>query len=118
ILGAMTDGVWICNQAGLIVAVNDFGLRMFRLRRSDVVDQPVAVLAHLFEIGRGERRRLGLRVALQGETMHGECDVWLRRGGNDLTIDIRSAPIRDDSGTLIGAVAVVRDLTETKTMDR
>lgn len=117
-LGAMTDGVWLCNQAGVIVSANDAGLQMFGLRRSDVVDQPVAVLADLFEVGRGERRRFGLRLALQGETMHAECDVSLRHNGDSLTVDIRSTPIRDDTGAVIGAVAVVRDLTEAKTMDR
>jgi PAS domain S-box-containing protein len=117
-LAAMTDGVWICDRSGMIVSVNDAGLHMFGLERSDVVDQPVSVLADLLEVGRGERRRLGLRLALQGETIHAECDVCPHSTNADLTVDIRTTPIRDEMGSVIGAVAVIRDITESKVMER
>lgn len=117
-LGAMADGVWICNRAGIVVSVNDAGLHMFGLRRSDIVDQPVAVLGDLFEVGPGEHRRLGLTFALQGETVHSECNMRLHHTGDNLIVDVRSTPIRDDTGAVIGAVAVVRDVTEAKAMDR
>lgn len=117
-LGSMTDGVWMCNQDGALVSVNDAGLAMFGLRRSDVVGKPLSVLASLFDIGRGERRRLGLRQALQGESMHTECDVHFRNSVDVLTVDIRAMPIRDEQNVVIGAVAVVRDVTEAKLMER
>jgi PAS domain S-box-containing protein len=117
-LGAMADGVWICNQAGVLISVNDAGLEMFGLQRSEVTGQLLAVLARLFRIGRDECRRLGLDLALQGETIHAECDVSLRGNTGDLTVDIRAAPIRDEGDGIIGAVAVVRNITDAKNTDR
>ena len=117
-LGGMADGVWICNQAGVLISVNDAGLEMFGLQRSEVAGQPLAVLTRLFRIGRGECRRLGLGLALQGETIHAECDVSLRSNTDDLTVDIRAAPIRDEGEGIIGAVAVVRNITDAKNTDR
>ena len=117
-VGSMTDGVWMCNQDGALVSVNAAGLAMFGLRRSEVVGKPLSVLASLFDIGRGERRRLGLRQALQGESMHTECEIQFPNSADVLTVDIRATPVRDEQNAVIGAVAVVRDITEAKLLDR
>lgn len=115
-IGAMADGVWLCDRDGKIVTVNDAGLRMFCLSQENVIGKPLATLSDLFGISRGERRRLGLRVALQGHKVHEECNILLAKGGTRI-VDIYANPLRDEEGRITGAVAVVRDITETRAME-
>ncbi|MDQ5851871.1 MAG: PAS domain-containing protein, partial [Chloroflexota bacterium] len=117
-IAAMADGVWIANESGLIVTVNDAGLHMFGLRRDEVVGQPVEALPHLVAVCRGERRHLGLRLALGGASIREECDVQLPDAAGQVTVDISATPVRNEAGAVVGAVAVVRDITQAKAMAR
>jgi PAS domain S-box-containing protein len=114
---SLSDGVWICDKNGVLVSVNDAGLTMFGLRRADVIGVELLQLPQFYDVKRGERRRLGLRVALMGEHLHSECDIVLPNSNQRLTIEVRAAPVRD-GGEIIGAVSVVRDITEAQAMAR
>ena len=117
-IGAMADGVWMCDSNGRIITINDAALHMFGLEREYVVGQSVEQLERLSVICHGERPHLGLKLALRGETVYAECGVELPRAAKELIVDICATPIADVSGAIVGAVAVVRDITDAKAMDR
>lgn len=118
-LGAMTDGVWAVDRNGRVLTVNDAALAMFRAenRREQLVslDQIVA----LFSPHCAQRNVvLGLRAALAGHSV--QTDLVLEPADPEqppLTIAVNAAPIYD-AGQLIGAVTVVRDVTEQKAIER
>ncbi len=115
-IGAMTDGVWMCDHTGCIIMLNDAATRMFGLHREDFIGQPIEMLSQI--ICRGDRPHLGLRSALRGEMVHAECTVQLRGVPTELAVDICATPIVDDNRTITGAVTVVRDISRAKAMDR
>jgi PAS domain S-box-containing protein len=116
-IGAMTDGVWMCDATGRLIQVNDAGLRMFGLREEDVAGATIDVLANRV-LCRSERPHLGLRTALRGQTVRQECDVDVEGVPANLIVELCATPILDGRGAITGAVAVVRDITRTKAMDR
>lgn len=112
---AMSDGVWMCDRAGTLVAVNDAGLRMLGIDRAATVGQSIDLLARL--VCPAERPHLGLRAALAGEAVRTECQVQVRNQ-QPRVVDISATPIYDDAHEISGAVTVVRDITRAKEMDR
>jgi PAS domain S-box-containing protein len=116
-IGAMADGVWMCDATGRLIEVNDAGLRMFGLRKEDVVGASIDVLSNRI-ICRSERPHLGLRTALSGQTIRQECDVDVDGVPPDLIVELCATPILDAQGAITGAVTVVRDITRAKAMDR
>ena len=115
-IGAMSDGVCMCDQTGRIITVNDTALQIFRLCREELIGHSIAILSDV--ICRGDRPHLGLQAALHGETVHVECGVQVRDVPDELVVDICATPIQDGNGTIKGAVTVVRDMTRAKAMDR
>lgn len=115
---SLSDGVWICDKQGIIISINDAALHMFTLKRETVIGTQLSDLQRFYEVVRGERRRLGLRVALQGEHMHTECEIVVPHRTQHLIVDIRAAPVHDEHSNVIGAVSVVRDITQAHAMAR
>jgi two-component system phosphate regulon sensor histidine kinase PhoR len=115
-IGAMSDGVWMCDQTGRIITVNDAALKIFPLCREKLIGHSIEILSDL--ICRGDRPHLGLRAALHGETVHVECTIQVRDVSDELVVDICATPIQNADGTIKGAVTVVRDITRAKAMDR
>lgn len=107
ILQSMTDGVVAVNNHGVIVAFNREAERILEVSQSQV-------------IGRNVRKVLQLRDASGKQLSPAIYD--LRKGSvtgtvANLSSNVRrpvvvtSAPIEDESGEVLGAVAVLRDLT-------
>jgi len=128
VLEAMTDGVIVCNHYGVLLLVNPAGKRMletdqvrllpgqYHLSRfvSDfqvraVNDQPLAVAD------------FPLMQALRGETVH-DVVVLLRRpdNGHEWQAHISASPVRERvaGAPVIGAVAVMVDVTQARALDQ
>ncbi|HEX2178642.1 MAG TPA: ATP-binding protein [Actinomycetota bacterium] len=107
ILQSMTDGVVAVNNHGVIVAFNREAERILEVSQSQV-------------IGRNVRKVLQLRDASGKQLSPAIYD--LQKGSVTGTVAnlssnlrrpvvVTSAPIEDESGEVLGAVAVLRDLT-------
>lgn len=120
ILGSMTDALWVYDSAGNVIDVNPAAVGMFGLAsRGDAI-------AH------GSLRQLQLRYpdgrtippeempyarALRGETVPDYLAVARNLiSGRDLDLSIAVAPI--ESGGVVGAVLVMRDITGLQELDR
>lgn len=120
IIGSMTDALWVYDAAHNVIDVNPAALAMFGLAsRSDAV-------AH------GSLRQLQLRYsdgrpippedlpharALRGEVVPDYIAVARHLiTGRDIDLSIAAAPIQ--SGGVVGAVLVMRDITALQELDR
>ena len=120
ILGSMTDGLWVYDANGEVVDVNQAALNMFGLAsRADAIENGSFIRLHLRD---SEGRPIAhadmpYARALAGETV----PDYLAMGkhlitGRDVDLSIAAAPI--ESGGIVGAVLVIRDIMALQELDR
>lgn len=117
IVEGIADEVWMCDAQGRMSLLNlasltAIGLDMFRDRSVEEVYQEVDIFYTDGEPRPPEQAPL-LR-SLQGEVVRGEEIMRHRGTGKSRYRQFSSAPTRDADGTITGAVAIVRDITDQK----
>ena len=118
VLKSINDEVWFVDAEGQITLVNDSVLREFG--QADVEGLGVEGLVKSLLILRpdGTARPYHdapLTRALAGEVLVGEDElIQTPRTGELRHREVNAAPVRNQSGRIIGAVAVVRDITQHK----
>ncbi len=118
-LAAIASGVIIYDTSGAIVRVNE-AVRE-RIGRMSIPLDPAHFERRLeaFGILRADGTPLSLEAApycraLHGETVQGEEVMVTRPGHEPLWVDISASPIRDSSGVIVGAIAILTDITRRK----
>jgi PAS domain S-box-containing protein len=121
-VSAMADAVTVCDADGTLRLVNRAALATYGV-------ESVAELARMPV----PRERIQLRYtdgttvpaeerpltrALAGETLQGDYTLFHHGLGRDIHCRTNAAPVRDTSGTIIGAVAVETDITTLIEVDR
>jgi two-component system, OmpR family, sensor histidine kinase VicK len=124
ILDNMVEGVLVANTEGRITMVNEAAVRMLGMESREDALVEIAELDSLLQswVSSGQDKRAGcqsLSGALAGEVTITEGSVvYHRRTGREVHLRTNAAPIRDQSGEILGAVAVARDVTELSEIDR
>ena len=124
---ALTDGVVVYSPDGTIADMNAAARRIFRL----VTDASFENLSlderpRQFEIYDGEGHVLvpekwPVSRVLAGEVLTGGAsqDVVFRgRNGVEVWLNVSGAPIQDETGAIVGAVVVDRDVTDRRQLER
>jgi PAS domain S-box-containing protein len=118
LVNSITDEVWLTDTEGRFTLANPAALREFNL--SEGKEPDIEALARSLEVFRpdGTPRPLDeappLR-ALTGEIVRNQEEmVRTPLNGEIRYRQVNSAPVRDTTGKIIGAVSVVRDVTESK----
>ncbi len=129
ILDTVTDGVALFDAEGQLVRTNAAGMRLFGLgeRRSEDAGQSSQVeRAQLLGL-RDEQGELfteeswPLSRLLRGEALTGEHSFDVIRqhpDGREAYLNIEGVPMRDAEGQIVGAVAVARDVSERRRLER
>lgn len=119
-LAAMADGVWTCDETGRLLMVNAAALEMFGLDSTALQLETLADIVELFAPETPQRELcLGLPAALEGRTLRRELMLITARPDSALlTVMVTATPMRDTIGQVIGAVAVVHNVTQQKVMER
>ena len=118
LLESMPEAVFIFDPAGRLVEVNSAALRFTGLRREDLMDYPARQLLRLMaaqsEDGRPvETTSLVITRALRGEAVLNERRVFLPPPEhNRIETVVSASPMRGPEGEIIGALVMVRDVTE------
>jgi PAS domain S-box-containing protein len=118
LLESMPEAVFIFDPAGRLVEVNSPAAAFTGLRREDLLNYPLMRLArHLAaqsDDGRPvEFAQLAVTRALRGEPVLSERRVFLPPPEhNRVEAMVSASPMRGPEGAIIGALVVVRDVTE------
>jgi PAS domain S-box-containing protein len=119
ILGSLPVAVWMVDAGGMVVAADAKAERLQRPSESEG-SGPVTIddLGPDDPVFRTDgspfpHEELPLARALRGETVTQEELVWRVRG-ETRTVTINAVPLADAAGTIVGAVAVVQDVTPRK----
>ena len=117
LIEGIADEVWACDAEGKMSMANlatktAMGLEEFTGRSLNEVLQEVDILRIDGSVRPGDEAPL-LR-SLKGEVVRGEEIMRHRQSGTVRVRQYSSAPVRDAEGTVIGAVAILRDVTEAK----
>ena len=123
IINAMAEAVWVCDTAGNLTVVNTAAHNLLRL-------SPEQVVRSLADFGRTNQPRWPngqpmvpedspLSRGLRGEVST-EFEGVLRQEatGREVILQMSYAPVRDDSGAIVGAVSVGRDVTPLRELQR
>ena len=118
-LASIASGVIIYDSTGAIVRVNEAVRTM--IDRASISLDPIHFEGRQagFGVLRADGTPLPLEAtpyyrALHGETVQGEEVMVTRLDREPLWVDTSAAPIRDGSGAIVGAIAILTDITERK----
>ncbi len=106
ILQSMTDGMVAVDNHGVVVAFNREAERILEVKQSEAVGRPVSEILQLQDPSGGP---LSPSIYdLKKGAVSGKVAGVSR---SNLPVVVTSAPIEDENSEVLGAVAVVRDLT-------
>ncbi len=119
LIDSIADEVWLCNAQGEVVLLNPAALQGLGLGLEENETRSLAeILAGLQVLTPdGQSRPLEeapLLHSLRGETVKGEEIIRDPKTGEMRYRHYSSAPTRDHTGHITGAVAVITDMTERK----
>jgi PAS domain S-box-containing protein len=119
-LAAMGDGVWTCDYRGRLLTINRAALTMFGLPDQPLQLPTIDDIERLFAPECADRSEaFGLRAALQGRIVREELQLQPQyRPYSTLVVAVTATPMRDSAGAVVGAVAVVRDVTQQKALEQ
>ncbi len=113
IIGCMADGVMVTNLEHRLVLWNASAVKMLRLGGTD---EPGQTLAHYVKnTAIIEVLQMILSSKDDGLSM---VSQEIRLDDPDLVLMAQMAPVRDEQGTLLGAVTVLRDITKLKEIEK
>jgi len=127
ILETMADGVGVSDTDGRLIQTNrafrellaaeqlpGFGAMSFA-DRAPLLHLRYAATGEPFPVGRHPVAR-----ALRGEVVTGTEAQWRLQAfdGREVEVDVSAAPLHDGDGRVVGAVSVVRDMTERRRLER
>ncbi len=117
VVEGIAEEVWVCNVKGEMSLKNlskitAMGLEAFQNKTIHEVLEEVDIL--LLDGTPRPPEQAPLYRSMRGEILRGEEIMRHRRTGRIRYRQFSSAPTRDAEGNITGAVAIVRDVTETK----
>ncbi len=117
----IADEVWMCDAQGNmslmnLPAVTQMGLAEFKDKTIEAVLDEVEILNPDGQVRPAQQAPL-LR-SLTGKIVHGEEIMRHRQTGRKRYRQFSAAPIRDVKGTITGAIAIVRDVTNERQVEQ
>ncbi|MCC7566338.1 MAG: PAS domain S-box protein, partial [Methanomicrobiaceae archaeon] len=121
-LASIASGVIIYDSTGAIVRVNEAVRNMIDRTSTSLDPIHFDERQAVFGVKRPDGMPLPLEAtpyyrALRGETVQGEEVMVTRLDREPLWVDTSAAPIRDGSGAIVGAIAILTDITERKRVE-
>lgn len=113
IIGCMADGVLVSNLEHQLVLWNASAVKMLRLTGTDEPGRPLSHYGKIDPILEALQDILSAKDA--GLAI---LSKEIRFENPDLVLMAQVAPVRDERGTLLGAVTVLRDITQLKEIDK
>jgi len=114
IVESSDDAILGKNLEGIITSWNASAERMYGYRAEEMLGQPVTLL---FAPDRQDEFSQIMAHIRRGERVDHYETIRMRKDGIFLTVSVTVSPIKDSTGTIIGASAIARDITEHKRLE-
>lgn len=105
--------IFAVDREAMILVWNPAAERLFGWDEQDVLGQTNPIVPE----GRGEEFRQLRERAIAGEVYTGMEVRVRRKDGSPVDISVSTAPLRDESGVIVGFMVVVADISERKRME-
>jgi len=115
IVESSNDAIISKSLDGLIQSWNAAAERLFGYSAAEAIGKPISLVIPPERMAEEEEIIARLRAGQRLE--HFETER-LRRDGERITVSLTISPIKDDTGTVIGASKIARDVTERRRMER
>ncbi len=109
------DGIISKDLEGIITSWNSGAKKLFGYSSSEAVGKPIQML--LPQERATEEAEILARIR-GGETINHFETVRIRKNGTPIEVSVTVSPIRDRTGTIVGASKIARDITERKQSER
>jgi PAS domain S-box-containing protein len=112
-LASIGDGVITTDAEGRTILLNPVAEELSGWRTDAAAGKPIEEVLVLKQEGTGAPVENPIRRALREGIVVGLANhtVLVSRNGREIPVDDSASPIRDDSGSVVGAVLVFRDIT-------
>lgn len=111
IVASSDDAIIGKNLQGIITSWNKGAERIFGYAAAEAIGQPIMMLIPPQRVDEEPKILASVR---RGETVAHYETVRRRKDGADIDISLTISPIRDETGNIIGASKIARDITERK----
>jgi PAS domain S-box-containing protein len=121
LVNSIQDEVWFADTEKRFTLANPSALREFNLKENNGID--IQKFAESLEIYRADGSPRPVDEApslhaLKGEVVKNQEEMIRTPGSREMRYrEVSASPVRDAHGTIIGSIAVVRDITERKRAD-
>src|SRR5271166_614286 len=105
------DAIWSWNAEGTVVRWNKEAERLFGYAREEIVGQP---LFKLIPAERGLKAREIMASVMAGSGYGRHETKRVRKDGTLVDVELAVSPIADESGRIVGASTMCREITERK----
>jgi PAS domain S-box-containing protein len=102
VFAAQPDGMFVCDNNGTVILTNPTTIAFFGFNPTGM---------RISELREKLEMPGGIEASLTQKALHGETTNNQEQAAGDRVLETSSAPIRDGSGSIIGAVTVIRDIT-------
>ena len=113
------DGIIITDAKGLVTMTNEAIERMLGYSKDELIGMHSEKFAVKENKNNSNRKLKSSQKTLlqKGVITRVEC-AWLKKDGKQIEIENNTALLKDRKGKITGAVAIIRDITESKEMER
>src|SRR5207302_3093145 len=115
IVESSDDAILSKNLDGIITSWNSAAERMYGYRAQEIVGQPVT---RLFPPDRSDEFTQIMERIRRGERVDHYETTRVRKDGDLLSVSVTVSPIKESSGTIIGASAIARDISKRKELEQ
>lgn len=109
IVESSDDAILSKDLDGIVTSWNSAAERMYGYKAEEMIGQSVALIFP--PEGQEEFEEIMARLR-RGECINHHVTRRRRKDGTLLTVSVTISPVKDESGTIIGASAIARDITE------
>jgi PAS domain S-box-containing protein len=117
IVESSDDAIFSMAPDGVVTSWNPGAERLFGYQTAEIVGRPATVLVAPGEQDEAETARTLEEVAA-GRGLQQQEARLARKDGTPVDVSVSLAPLRDHTGAIIGASAVIRDVTERRRTER
>ena len=121
LVSSVADGIYGVDRRGRITMVNDAATRLLKRPAIDLMGENAHDLFHAPQHDGNPYPFDGCYITeatTSGLTASGEEDLYVTGDGRTIVVEATASPLRDDNGSITGAVVVFRDVSQRREMDR